>query len=76
MSYYTVVLHRPEYLEISDPYVAFTDKPGVAKAIRAAKVEARRMDKKEGCLTHAAEDYKVCVVFNGVNHPVFYGWQE
>lgn len=79
---YTVVLLRPEYLSEEtdeeygqDIYVALVSSENIRKAIQIAQKEAYDADIKEDLKPKSAEDYKLCVMFEGTHNPTFFGWQ-
>lgn len=79
---YTVVLLRPDYLgEVTqeqygqDIYVALVMASSVGHAIKAAQQEVFAVDTKDALAPVSAEDYKLCVLFEGHHDPRAFGWQ-
>jgi hypothetical protein len=79
---YTVVLLRPEYLgDITqeqygqDIYVALVTAANIGGAIEAAQQEVFAADTLDGLAPVDAEDYKLCVMFEGHQDPMCFGWQ-
>lgn len=88
---YTVILLRPRYLTKdgdddllglktdepygTDIYVGHVTATGYLRAIRVAQEEVFYADTKDGLRPRAAEDYALCVMFEGHQQPKLYGWQ-
>lgn len=79
---YTVVLLRPDYLgEVTqeqygqDIYVALVMAGSVGQAIKAAQQEVFAVDTKDALAPVYAEDYELCVLFEGHHDPRAFGWQ-
>ena len=73
ISYYTVVLLRPDYVADDskggfgqDVYVAKVYAVDLARAVHKAKRQAYKADKKAGLEPDDHEDYAVTVVFDGL----------
>lgn len=79
---YTVVVLRPEYLgEFTeeaygqDIYVALIEAYSAGNAVKVAQQEAFAADTRADLAPVTAEDYKLCVLFEGHHDPRLFGWQ-
>ena len=86
MKPYTVVLLRPEYLTEEsgeeygeeyglDTYVASVQAGGLSEAITTAQNEVFAADKREDLEPAKPEDYKMCLIFEGHQKVLMWGWQ-
>lgn len=79
---YTVVLLRPKYITAStgevfgqDIYVAFVEAATPEAALLKAQAEVFEADTENWLRPRKAEDYKLCVMFEGHHKPKRFGWQ-
>lgn len=79
MKPFTVVLLRPEYITEefgTDVYVAMLpDAEDEYAAVELGRLEVFKADKKDKMRPRKAKDYKVVLVFEGIQNPKLFGFQ-
>lgn len=77
---FTVVLQRPDYLDTdvprgTDTYVALVESENYYEAVRVARKEVYKADKKDELNPERPEDYALSCVFAGHQKCLLWGWQ-
>lgn len=81
---FTVILSRPVSIaeDSADIYIGYMkDQESCKEAIKSAKAEAFKVDKKWDLISPddeitKPEDYKLLVMFYGIHRVAYYGWQH
>ena len=78
MNKYTTVLLLPDYLReaANDTYTSFNEALDARRAIKLARLEARKALKKDALVVRDPLDLALIMCFNGWPPIALYGFQE